>query len=269
MGVVYLTPNKRKDRFGEFAWKIKAGQEGKPGADIVLTDGWDKHHIVSIKFPKKVPLYSPNATTSASSLRVHRLIVDPLTAAFAELMEAGLWSRVVSYSGAFNPRLIRGSKTNLSNHSWGTAIDFNTYSIPGRKHPLNGLGVAHQPLGEEASVVELVNVMARHGFFWGGLFPNQDGMHFEAGTPDKHVLLPFPNELYIDGVLARHVTTVVQGGNSVAMDDMLLRAMGKPIAMGTKPKRVAVRAFLKSHGVEIERVDDADRRLLRIFAITQ
>ncbi len=77
----------------------------------------------------------------------------------------------MTYDGAFNPRLIRGSATNLSCHAWGIAIDINV--------PWNGLGIVPSLKGQKGSVRELVKIANRLGFYWGGHFGRKDGMHFE------------------------------------------------------------------------------------------
>lgn len=70
------------------------------------------------------------------------------------------------------PRFVRGSRTTLSNHSWGTAFDIN--------YAWNCLGALPALRGEKGSVRELVPIAHRHGFYWGGHFSRRDGMHFEV-----------------------------------------------------------------------------------------
>jgi len=69
--------------------------------------------------------------------------------------------------------ILRGSKTTLSNHAFGTAIDINV--------PQNWLGVIPARIGEEGCLRELVPLANKFGFYWGGHYPvRPDGMHFEV-----------------------------------------------------------------------------------------
>lgn len=67
-------------------------------------------------------------------------------------------------------RLVRGSATAISNHSWGTAIDL---TINGVLDP-RGDNVA------QAGLFDLHPFFNRHGFYWGAAFGTEDAMHFEA-----------------------------------------------------------------------------------------
>jgi hypothetical protein len=78
-------------------------------------------------------------------------------------------------------REIRGSSTNLSNHSSGTAIDLNS-----TKHPLGKVGTFPN------EKVPMIRALAKkYGCIWGGDFRSRkDEMHFEiALTPAKAAAL--------------------------------------------------------------------------------
>jgi hypothetical protein len=78
-------------------------------------------------------------------------------------------------------REIRGSSTNLSNHSSGTAIDLNA-----TKHPLGKMGTFPN------EKVPMIRALAKkYGLIWGGDFRSRkDEMHFEiALTPAKAAAL--------------------------------------------------------------------------------
>lgn len=69
------------------------------------------------------------------------------------------------YGGCYHPRLISADRDRLSRHSWGIAIDLNVdLSQP-------GLGPPPPP--------EVVEILGRHGFRWGGDFLHADNHHFE------------------------------------------------------------------------------------------
>lgn len=74
-------------------------------------------------------------------------------------------------AGALCVRLIRGSNTSVSNHSFGTAIDI---TVQGEL----------DPFADGTMQIGLV-ILAEHfnaeGWYWGGGYNREDGMHFEVG----------------------------------------------------------------------------------------
>jgi hypothetical protein len=74
-------------------------------------------------------------------------------------------------AGALCARLIRGSSTGISNHSWGTAIDL---TLAGE---LDGFGDGGTQLG----LVILAEYFNDEGWFWGATYGREDSMHFEIG----------------------------------------------------------------------------------------
>lgn len=68
-------------------------------------------------------------------------------------------------------RLVRGSTSAISNHSWGTAIDL---TLEGR---LDVYGDDKVQYG----LTLIAPIFNRHGWFWGAAFGKEDGMHFEGG----------------------------------------------------------------------------------------
>lgn len=75
--------------------------------------------------------------------------------------------RISSYSGAYNPRLIRGSKDRWSNHAYGAAIDFDA------EH--NGFNTGHGTMPQP-----VIDAFKRQGALWGGDYRGRtDPMHFE------------------------------------------------------------------------------------------
>ena len=75
-------------------------------------------------------------------------------------------------------RMIRGSETNLSNHSSGTAIDLNA-----TKHALGKVGTF------PAEKVPMIQALAKkYSLTWGGDYRNRkDEMHFEVAIPPSKV----------------------------------------------------------------------------------
>ncbi|MEN3110930.1 M15 family metallopeptidase [Uliginosibacterium paludis] len=67
-------------------------------------------------------------------------------------------------------RLIRGSASAVSNHAWGTAIDFTLNGALDRR------GDGRVQLGLSL----MAPIMNQHGWYWGAAFRTEDAMHFEA-----------------------------------------------------------------------------------------
>jgi hypothetical protein len=66
-------------------------------------------------------------------------------------------------------RLVRGSTSAISNHSWGTAIDLKiggVLDVRGNNRVQFGLTL-------------VAPIFNRHKWYWGATFPTEDGMHFE------------------------------------------------------------------------------------------
>jgi hypothetical protein len=78
----------------------------------------------------------------------------------------------IGTAGALCVRLIRGSSSSISNHSWGTAIDLK---LEGR---LDGFGDGSTQFGL-LIIAELFN---EEGWFWGATYSREDSMHFEVGV---------------------------------------------------------------------------------------
>ncbi len=79
--------------------------------------------------------------------------------------------RVLGTAGMLCARYVRGSTRNISNHSWGTAIDL---TIDGA---LDARGNKTVQFGLQL-IAPLFN---NEGWYWGMEFPTEDGMHFEGG----------------------------------------------------------------------------------------
>lgn len=75
-------------------------------------------------------------------------------------------------AGALCARLIRGSSTSWSNHSWGTAIDVK---LQGR---LDGFGDG----GTQFGLLLLAELFNAEGWYWGATYNREDSMHFEVGV---------------------------------------------------------------------------------------
>jgi D-alanyl-D-alanine dipeptidase len=89
--------------------------------------------------------------------------------------------KVLGTAGMLCCRLQRGSKTAVSNHSWGTAIDL---TISG-KLDTYGDGLV------QCGLTQIATIFHKHGWYWGATFRKEDGMHFEVS---KNKLEQWKNE---------------------------------------------------------------------------
>ena len=153
----------RQKIFGTFAFKSNP-IPGNP-ENIKITDGWEKKNIVTISIPQLIKIKGNDRVS------FHKLGANQLIKLWSDWDKAGLVSRVLTWDGSFVPRFVRGSLTNLSNHSFGSAFDINV--------AWNGLNIVPALVGQKGSVRELVQLANKNGFYWGGHFDRLDGMHFE------------------------------------------------------------------------------------------
>lgn len=160
-----LTGNaERAEIFGRFAFKSKPLPENPE--NIEVTDNWAKENIVIAKVPQLI------AIKGSDKVAFHKKGKAQLEKMWKDWDNAGLLHLVLTWSGSYNPRFIRGSRTVLSNHAFGTAFDINV--------PWNMLGTTPALVGRKGSVRELVKIANDNGFYWGGHFTRMDGMHFEV-----------------------------------------------------------------------------------------
>lgn len=161
-----ITGNAERERlFGKFTYKPAPTKTNPEG--IILTDNWAKENIVRVN----LPALAKATNGKYSSMLWHKECEYQLVKMFERYEKENLHTRILSFAGSFYPRYIRGSRTQLSNHSWGTAFDINV--------PYNGLNKKPAMIGEKGCVRELVPIASECGFYWGGFFKRMDGMHFE------------------------------------------------------------------------------------------
>lgn len=154
--------------FGKYEYKVD-DTEG----NITILGDWAKKNIVTVQLPQLIGIKGANKKGNVS---FHHLAVDQLLGLWAAWEKKGLLDLVLTYEGAYNPRLVRGG-TSLSSHAFGSAFDIN--------YEWNKLGVQPALAGEKGSVRELVTIANKYGFYWGGHFNKRpDGMHFEVAKID-------------------------------------------------------------------------------------
>lgn len=162
-----LTHVERVAKFGMFAYNLRPTPEELYA--IAVDPAWEHANIVTIEVLwKGVP----------KKLRVHRKAAPAFLQLWAAWKNRGLTSQIVTINGTYVPRMMRGKTPpfhdlDLSNHSWGTAIDINA-----RWNPRGRPGAKVSDYG---SNVLLVPDASRLGFVWGGDWTGKsiDPMHFE------------------------------------------------------------------------------------------
>jgi hypothetical protein len=141
-GEAVLPLSQVKARFGEFA--LPSLRRGRPDP------AWTRANLVSRRLPV------------LGWVRCHRLVVDDLAKAMADLQRQGLRGQVDvadfrRRGGCWRPRLLRDARGGkLTRHAWGIAVALKT-------------------TGDE----RLIRTMARHGFTWGGSFARPNATHFQ------------------------------------------------------------------------------------------
>lgn len=155
----------RANLFGEIQFRPNPTRANPEG--IVITNNFESENIVKVS----LPALSKATNGSFTSMRWNKACDYQLAKFFERLEKENLHTQILSYAGSYYPRFIRGSRTQLSNHSWGTAFDINV--------PQNGLGKIPALLGQKGCVRDLVPIANECGFYWGGHFTRLDGMHFE------------------------------------------------------------------------------------------
>jgi D-alanyl-D-alanine carboxypeptidase len=164
---IAMSPVQRTATFGRFEW-VSSPIEGNPER-ILMKGDWFRNNVISVEVPQLQKL-------GVSHVLFHYLGKKQLLGFFADVEAAGLLPLVKTWNGSFASRMKRGKANggigDISNHAWATAFDINAQ--------WNRLGQIPALAGRPGSVRELVPLMHKHGFFWGGDFRTRpDGMHVE------------------------------------------------------------------------------------------
>lgn len=155
----------REDVFGKFAYEYTPTSSNPE--KITIIDNWANNNIEKVE----LPALKMATNGKHDCMYFHKLAKDQLVGFFDEILRKNLHTLILSYAGSFYPRYIRGSRSTLSNHSWGTAFDINA--------PQNWLNTYPAKVGEHGSIMKIVPIAHKYGFYWGGHFSRKDGMHFE------------------------------------------------------------------------------------------
>lgn len=158
----------RQRLFGAFQYVPAPTPTNAEG--IKILGDWYAQNIVMVEVPQLVGIAG---APHDGRVEFHRLAAEQFKGMFAAWEAAGLIGLVKTYGGTFCARYIRGSRKNLSNHSFGTAIDLNA--------KWNPLGAQPALYGRIGSMRELVPIANEYGFYSGIHFRGRpDGMHLEV-----------------------------------------------------------------------------------------
>ncbi|MBW3623448.1 MAG: M15 family metallopeptidase [Armatimonadetes bacterium] len=246
MAVDIFTDSELKDRFGTPELKSVGGGQFK------VTNGWDKQNLIVAFVPQfvGVPVLGQISTGKIS---FHKKASPQLIAGFQAVENANLKSKILSYEGSYNPRLIAGTNK-VSRHTYAIAIDINGKYNPYKKTPA--------AKGSKGSLHEIADVLKDFGFGWGGNFnpPYVDGMHFEVIRLLTKEEIAAQMEKYggssgvqlFIGDKKKDVTISVKDGISFARLGKLTAAIGETAEPGNQNMLVPVRQFLKGNGYAVD-----------------
>jgi len=158
--------------------------------------GWEARNIVRVTAPAG-QAFAPGVTRRP----VHRLIAPQFDRLFAAINSAGLWTQFFPDAGTWVCRTKKShgkqpcgtpgiQRNQLSNHSWGIAIDFRAPAYP---FYTAGMQQAGRPLRYPPATIS--SIFQDHGFQWGLWFVDgrltargridftgADPMHFQFAT---------------------------------------------------------------------------------------
>jgi D-alanyl-D-alanine carboxypeptidase/Putative peptidoglycan binding domain len=158
----------RQAVFGKFDYRDNPKPGNAEAIDILPT--WEGANIIKVELPNFQTITS---APSSGKMTFHRLAAPQLAGLWKAWQAKDLLSLILTFDGSFVPRYIRGSRTVLSNHAFGSAFDIN--------YQWNKLGSTPALVGTKGSVRLLVPIANDYGFYWGGHFNSRkDGMHFEV-----------------------------------------------------------------------------------------
>ena len=142
----------------------KYGQPGDP----------DQLTTLHLPYPMRIAW---DLSKTVTKISCHKLIADNLRAVFDDLLSHYGLPKIQElgidlFGGCVNVRLMRGSKTKWSRHSWGIAVDLD----PARNQLKENHTTARFARPEYKPMID---IFYKHGFKGLGREQDRDWMHFE------------------------------------------------------------------------------------------
>lgn len=140
---------------------------GNPGDQSNLT-------VITLPYPMRIAW---DKSKTVTKIQCHKHISQNLTNVFKDILaEYGIDKikelGIDLFGGCFNVRLMRGSTTKMSRHSWGIAIDLD----PDR----NALKTKKpEAQFSKPEYQKMIDIFYRHKFISYGVEKDYDWMHFE------------------------------------------------------------------------------------------
>lgn len=134
----------------------------------------DKLATIQLPYPMRIAW---DKSKSVTKIQCHELITVNLLQVFNELLNHYGYDKIKElgidlFGGCVNVRLMRGSKTKWSRHSWGIAIDLDPEK--------NGLKTKWEDAQFSKPEYEfMVNTFYKYGFINYGKEKDFDAMHWE------------------------------------------------------------------------------------------
>lgn len=143
--------------------------------DFSISTSWRKKfeplHMEVLRYPSDIKKYYP---TLGESVYMNKDFVPLYLKFLNKLVERNLHTEITVNDQCFMPRLIRGSDSEISIHSWGMAVDLNPINNP--------LGINREQAtqkGLKPFTANFQEVSKICGLVAGYFFKRVDGMHFE------------------------------------------------------------------------------------------
>ena len=161
----------RRDILSQIEFRPAVGNNVDLGA-LQILNGWDRRNLDTVEIPqlRDVPLLQIQGSPFSGVVTFNTNGIAQLQAAFDEAGTELTTKVATSWCGSYVPRLMRGSSTRISTHTFGTSFDI----------ACDRLRFGHSvDLTEHPDLDNFVRIFESHGFLWGGHFSRPDPMHFE------------------------------------------------------------------------------------------
>ena len=118
---------------------------------------------------------------AVNKMRCHKKVAQAFLNVFNDLLKTYGVAKlneleITDFGGCFNYRLMRGSRSKLSAHSWGTAIDLDA-----NRNTLKETSATARFARPEYKA--MIDIFEKHGFASLGRIKGFDFMHFQYGLP--------------------------------------------------------------------------------------